>query len=101
MGSRARGNFHEYSDYDILIIGDLSLDSELKLEYELEKLLHKEVDVIKLTNETDRILLKNILNEAIVFLDKNGSYEEVYNRVEEFFIENGDFIKLRERDLFG
>ncbi len=32
FGSRARGDFREDSDYDIFIIGEISLSDELKLE---------------------------------------------------------------------
>ena len=68
FGSRARGDFNEQSDYDIFIIGNIDLNTELRLEYDLEKKLDSEVDVIKINNETDKMFLKNILNEAIVFL---------------------------------
>lgn len=101
FGSRARGDFDEISDYDIFIIGDISLDKELHLEYELEKKLGSEVDVIKINKETDRMFVKNILNEAIVFLDEKESFKTVYKEIENFFIENSDFIELRERDLIG
>lgn len=100
FGSRARGDFDENSDYDIFIIGNIDLDSELRLEYEIEKLLDNEVDIIKITDETDKMFLKNIMNEAVVFYD-NNKFDEVYRFIENFFIENGDFIKYRERDLIG
>lgn len=101
FGSRARGDFEDNSDYDIFIIGNIDLNTELRLEYDLEKKLDSEVDVIKINNETDKIFLKNILNEAIVFLDDNGVFNKTYREVEKFFRENSDFIKLRERDLIG
>ena len=101
FGSRARGDFEDHSDYDIFIIGNIDLNTELRLEYDLEKKLDSEVDVIKINNETDKIFLKNILNEAIVFLDDNGVFNKTYREVEKFFRENSDFIKLRERDLIG
>ena len=59
FGSRARGDYGEDSDYDIFIIGNLTLDSELSLEAELEKELNKSVDIVKLSEDTDKILLKN------------------------------------------
>lgn len=43
FGSRARGNYSDDSDYDIFIIGTLTLDEELALEAELEKVLNKSV----------------------------------------------------------
>lgn len=101
FGSRARGDFNEQSDYDIFIIGNIDLNTELRLEYDLEKKLDSEVDVIKINNETDKMFLKNILNEAIVFLDDKGKFNSTYREIEEFFIENSDFIELRERDLIG
>lgn len=101
FGSRARGDFQEQSDYDIFIIGDIDLNTELRLEYDLEKKLDSEVDVIKINNDIDKIFLKNILNEAIVFLDRNEAFNKTYREIENFFIENSDFIKLRERDLIG
>ena len=101
FGSRARGDFQEQSDYDIFIIGNIDLNTELRLEYDLEKKLDSEVDVIKIDNDIDKIFLKNILNEAIVFLDRNEAFNKTYREIENFFIENSDFIKLRERDLIG
>lgn len=101
FGSRARGDFQEQSDYDIFIIGNIDLNTELRLESDLEKKLDSEVDVIKIDNDIDKMFLKNILNEAIVFLDRNEAFNKTYREIENFFIENSDFIKLRERDLIG
>lgn len=100
FGSRARGDFRKDSDYDIFIIGKISLSDELKLEDELADVLNQYVDLIKLDKETDRILAKNIINEAYVIYSKNNAFENFFGEIESFFIENSDFIRLRERDLF-
>lgn len=100
FGSRARGDFREDSDYDIFIISDgLSIKDEFEIESILEKELNKNIDLIKLNKRTDKILLKNILNDAVVLYNENNEYEKLYNYIDNFFIENHDFIKLREREL--
>jgi len=99
FGSRARGDYREDSDYDIFIIGNLPLEKELSLEDELEKELNNNVDIVKLSEDSDKILLKNIVNEAELIYSKNDSFEKLYEFVEIFFAENSDFIHMRERDL--
>lgn len=99
FGSRARGDFNQYSDYDIFIIGDINLDHELELEEELSNKIKIDVDLINLSKLDDKILIKNILNDAKVFLNKDESFEKLYNEIDKFFIENNDFLYRREVDL--
>ncbi|WP_252229783.1 MULTISPECIES: nucleotidyltransferase domain-containing protein [unclassified Clostridium] len=99
FGSRARGDYLDSSDYDIFIIANISMEEELEIEAELEQLLDNNIDVINLKEDMDRILLKNIVNEGIVLYNKNNAFENIYQFIEKFFIENNDFLKLRERDL--
>lgn len=99
FGSRSRGDHRKDSDYDIFIMGDLTLDEELNLESELENILHNNVDVVKISENTNKLLLKNIVNDAKVIYSKDNSYENLYKFIETFFIENSDFIHIRENDL--
>jgi hypothetical protein len=75
----------------------LTLDEELNLE--LENLLNASVDLITISENTDKILLKNILNDAEVIYNKGNAFENLYKYIETFFIENSDFIHIRESDL--
>lgn len=99
FGSRSRGDFREDSDYDFFVIGNLTLSEELNLELELENLLNASVDLIRISESTDKLLLKNILNDAEVIYNKENAFENLYKYIEIFFIENSDFIRIREGDL--
>lgn len=99
FGSRARNDHNEYSDYDFFMISDVSIDIELTIEADLEALLKGPVDLVKISKNTDTILLKNIMNDAVILHTENNKYEELYSYVDNFFIENHDFLKLREYDL--
>ena len=99
FGSRARGDYSEDSDYDIFLIGDINLDTQLRIEDDLEKVIKKNIDIIHINKNTDKILLKNIMNEAIIIYNKDNAFDEIYNFIEDFFVENSDFLYIRRREL--
>ena len=99
FGSRSRWDNRKDSDYDIFIIGSLTLNEELNFESELENLLDADVDVVKINEDTDKLLLKNIVNDADVIYSKANAFENLYKFIEIFFVENSDFIHKREMDL--
>lgn len=99
FGSRARGDYQEYSDYDLFIMGDIDISEELEIEATLQEAFGESVDVVRLTSDMDKFLAKNILNEGIVYYNPNKEFEIFYEKINNFFIENKDFIYFRKRDL--
>ena len=69
------------------------------MELDLENQLNTVIDVIKINKNTDKFLLKNIVNDCHVIYSRSNSFEKLYSFVEEFFIVNADFIHFREVDL--
>ena len=97
FGSRARGDSREDSDYDNFIVNNsMSIDKEFELEGIFEDEFNNTVDLIRFNKDMDKVLLKNILNDGIVLYNEDDEYEKIYNYIDNFFIENHDFIKLRE-----
>ncbi|MGL4771937.1 MAG: hypothetical protein ACRC2K_00080 [Clostridium sp.] len=45
----------------------MSLDEELKLEYELEKAICEQVDLVRLNEKSGRLFLRDVLNEGVLF----------------------------------
>ncbi len=71
FGSRAKGNFHEDSDYDVLVVSDSFKNIPLHkrtINLQLKWAEDKSLELLCFTNEEIKKLLKNtwgIVNEAI------------------------------------
>lgn len=59
FGSYAKGNFEEGSDIDLLIVGDNEHESLFKAISSLEKLWHREVNIIDFSPKEFSLKLKN------------------------------------------
>lgn len=71
FGSRARGDHHDKSDYDIAVIGigsDQYKKAVFSLEIEDLKTL-KKIDVVFVDDKTDGKLLSNIIKEGVVLYE--------------------------------
>jgi len=70
FGSYADDTFTDKSDIDIAVyLDDHSFDAKLSLHHALEKVLHKDVDLVCLNEVRNIYLLENILNTGIVMKD--------------------------------
>ena len=72
FGSHSKNEQTTNSDVDIAIyLADYSLDIELQINYELSKILKKNVDIVILNRVRNIFLLENILKEGIVLKDSS------------------------------
>ena len=70
FGSYSKNEQTKNSDVDIAIyLTTYSLDLELQINYELSKLLNKNVDIVILNRVKNIFLLENILKDGIVLKD--------------------------------
>jgi len=72
FGSYANDTYTNDSDIDIaLYLSDRSLDNKLQLNYELSKLLKKDVDLVVLNEIKNIYLLDNIIQKSILIKDSD------------------------------
>ena len=70
FGSQTNGTATDESDIDIAIFfQENSLDAKLSIIHELQKLLHKEIDLVSLNEVKNIFLLDDILTHGIVIKD--------------------------------
>jgi predicted nucleotidyltransferase len=76
FGSYANGTYTSSSDVDVaLYLSDLSLDNRLQINYELSKLLKKDVDLVVLNEVKNIYLLENILSESLVIKESEQRFD--------------------------
>ena len=67
FGSRARGDFRNNSDIDIAILGDVSLEDEMKIKNEFDEIdMEYMIDIIFVSHITNVNLLDNIKKEGVI-----------------------------------
>lgn len=72
FGSFANDTYNSRSDVDIaLYMTDLSFDNKLQINYELSKLLRKDVDLVVLNEVKNIYLLEDILSHSVVVKENN------------------------------
>lgn len=72
FGSRARGDNHEKSDFDIAIYGNISISDKANLMYYCTEEIHTlhKIDLVFITETTDEKLIRNIISEGIILYEK-------------------------------
>ena len=69
-------NWQDLSDMDIaLYLKDTSLDNKLQINYEISKLLKKDVDLVILNEIRNIYLLEDIINYSIVIKDNDQRFD--------------------------
>lgn len=104
FGSINTDEFYEYSDVDLAVISDikLSFDDLITLEFTLQGLLNREIDIIDLnSNNLDLFIKINILNTGVLIhtFDDNFTLNKFYNSVDRTYIENENYIYFRRLDV--
>ena len=104
FGSINTDEFYEYSDVDLAVISDikLSFDDLITLEFTLQGLLNREIDIIDLNSSTLDIFIKiNILNTGVLIhtFDDNFTLNKFYNSVDRTYIENENYMYFRRLDV--
>lgn len=104
FGSINTDEFYEYSDVDIAVISDVKLefDDLITLEFTIQSLLNREIDIIDLnSNNLDLFIKINILNTGVLIrtFDDNFTLNNFYNSVDRTYIENENYIYFRRLDV--
>ena len=104
FGSINTAEFYEYSDVDIAVISDVKLefDDLITLEFTIQSLLNREIDIIDLnSNNLDLFIKINILNTGVLIhtFDNNFTLNKFYNSVDRTYIENENYIYFRRLDV--
>lgn len=104
FGSINTDEFCEYSDVDIAVISDVKLefDDLITLEFTIQSLLNREIDIIDLnSNNLDLFIKINILNTGVLIhtFDDNFTLNNFYNSVDRTYIENENYIYFRRLDV--
>ena len=76
FGSYADSTFNDRSDVDVaLYLKETSFDNQLKINFDLSKLLKKDVDLVVLNKTRNLYLLDDIIQKGIILKDADKRIE--------------------------
>jgi len=76
FGSYAQNRQTVKSDVDIaLFLKETSLDTRLQINYELSKLLHRDVDLVVLNDVKNLYLLESIFRDGVVLKESGERFD--------------------------
>lgn len=99
FGSRARGTARKDSDFDFAVVGDFDL---LALRADLDKVLHREVDVVDLNRESLPLMKAVIEDGQLVYEGKPGALGDWTFRVHSILdLDWPNYTRMRDSYLQG
>jgi predicted nucleotidyltransferase len=97
FGSFADGSYNESSDIDIAIYLDEKcnfFDTKLHIHHQLERKLHRDIDIIVLNNAKNFYLLKSIFECNILLQESSDDKRLMYELSKEHEIQ--DYIEFKK-----
>jgi len=94
FGSFADGSFNDRSDVDLaLYLKKVDFDTQLKISFELSKVLKKDVDLVVLNKAKNLYLLDDIIQKGIVIKDSDKRVDFELRKHHQFL----DFVEFKKR----
>jgi predicted nucleotidyltransferase len=94
FGSFADGSFNDRSDVDLaLYLKKVDFDTQLKISFELSKVLKKDVDLVVLNKAKNLYLLDDIIQKGIVVKDSDKRVDFELRKHHQFL----DFVEFKKR----
>jgi len=94
FGSFADGSFNDRSDVDLaLYLKKVDFDTQLKISFDLSKVLKKDVDLVVLNKAKNLYLLDDIIQKGIVIKDSDKRVDFELRKHHQFL----DFVEFKKR----
>ncbi|MEA1891242.1 MAG: nucleotidyltransferase domain-containing protein [Campylobacterota bacterium] len=94
FGSYADGSFHDRSDVDVAVyLDDDSFDEQLRVSYELSKVVEKEVDLVLLNSVKNLYLCEDIITKGILLKDAEKRIDFELRKHHQYL----DYIEFKKR----
>ena len=94
FGSFTDGSFNDRSDVDLaLYLKKVDFDTQLKISFDLSKVLKRDVDLVVLNKAKNLYLLDDIIQKGIVIKDSDKRVDFELRKHHQFL----DFVEFKKR----